>query len=144
MTKELTDKMKGEIVESQINLIKENDKNGIINYESLKRYLTEGINEYFSGDGCLNEEVDYILMKQIEKEIGGKKFARLDFIIRCQNDFPSNNFKNKDLLNFYNKAEQSLKTRGFFRIRNYGHGCHGLLTAYLKAKALIKTPIVSG
>ena len=70
MVKELTDRVKEEIVKTQIDFIKNNYPHELINYDKLGEYLTESISGYSSKELELNEKLaeegKRLLIKEME------------------------------------------------------------------------------
>src|SRR5574344_2547381 len=66
MMKELTDRVKQEIVERQISFLKVNHPNELVDYDKLGEYLRESLEGYSSKNGEMNERVDLELLKSLE------------------------------------------------------------------------------
>jgi hypothetical protein len=138
MAKELTNKVKEGIVNSQLNSIMEMDFNNLINHHTIKDCLIKGMNEYLSKEEK-NKEIDIRLMKELDKKNGSKVLTRLINSAReyFQVEYP-NNPNESQVLELYNTAQNNLEKNGkYFTIKNYGCGAHTLLGTYLKEKKLI-------
>jgi len=66
MTKKLTSKLKEEIVETQIDFIKNKYPNDLINYDILKSYLIESLNDYPKSFDKNSVDIDFL------NSLGGK------------------------------------------------------------------------
>jgi len=143
MAKELTHRVKNEIVERQVNFLKVNYHNELINYDKLGEYLREGLEGYSSKEGELNEKVDFELLKNLDKgnkntisrmcnaamevnHILFKKGLVLDKIIY------RDDIRDIHLVRLYRHNQK--EGRG---IRNYGLKTSKLLEDYLTKKELI-------
>lgn len=139
----LDEKVKNEIVDAQIKYLRKEQPNNLINYDSLKGYLSEAIREYFPED-LLNKEPDYDLLMKLEKietknwkgepmSYGSGNAIRLRHAITTALDLNlsfGDKITNKQFVEFYNNPN-SLKTR------NYGMKSQKLLRDYLTKKGLI-------
>ena len=142
MPRELTDKVINEIVEAQMNRVKEENPGNLINYDSLKRCLIEAAGGYLDEKEELNNRVDYELLHNIEKKSNTNKkvFTRLINSIRDFYGIPKRaELKNRNLLELHGVAMENIRKKDpYSRIPNYGHATHSLLTNYLQEKGLIK------
>jgi|GEM_PF-1811185 len=144
MAKELTDRVKQEIVERQISFLKVNHPNELVNYDKLGEYLRESLEGYSSKNGEMNEKVDLELLKSLEN--GNSKIISRMFNVAM--DVNNSLFKKglalekvtyredvKDahLIRLYKYHEEDGR-----EIRNYGEGTSQLLKAYLIKKGLIE------
>ena len=150
MTEKLTDKVKEGIVESQIRRIQKGNNNAI-NYDVLRNYLAEGLENYLSQNSnveipehkyisVLDEGVDWRLLREMEKDQGRKVVCRLKNSIRYyENLNRSDEQKNSHWLNFYNSMEKEIACPPRnFSLREYGKKSHEFLEEYLKKKELVK------
>jgi hypothetical protein len=145
MAKELTDKIKEEIIEAQIGYLKKDHPEKLFlftNYSNLRESLTKALNQYLKDNSlpedAIKEKVDYTLIKQLNQNLGGRVSRRLINCIISNIDVKSSSeLENKDLLGFYNLAEVAL-AQGRYLPRQYGKKSHELLEQYLKEKKLIE------
>jgi hypothetical protein len=147
MRKELTDKMREEIVKAQINFIQKNHPYFLTgNGELLQEYLTEGLNEYSSEIVSVNSKVDMKLLESLQD--GNKTTASKlinaaminNFLIKAGReiiDFDETNFdesiKDRHLVALYKKDEHARRY-----IVNYGPKTSKLLSDYLTKRGLIE------
>ena len=141
--KNIDEKVKNEIVNIQIKYLRENQPSELINYDSLKGYLSKAISEYFPND-LLNEFPDYDLLKDLEtintKNWKGEPMSyQSGNVVRLKNAIIiglnlnfGHKITNKEFVELYKLAEDS---KG--KIRNYGEKTHKLLKEYLTRKELI-------
>lgn len=151
MTRRLTDKVKTEIVKKQIEFLKNKYPSNLIKYSILKNDLTEAINGYLTetfnrfpvltnGLKELNKKVDFLFLKNLEREAGAGSVSRIWQASRLWEDVKRGKYPtNLKLVEFYKKAEKDLSENKYksFSIRNYGLRSHKLLETYLIQKGLI-------
>jgi len=151
MGKEISDKVKQEIADSQISAIQKDNTSAMINHDVLRGYLMNGLDSYIANnpevnlpsptkEGVLNEKVDFKFLRKMEKEQGTHLVVRVKNAVHMYSDIEyQEEFKNSHFLQFYNKAEETLIETGHFgRIRNYRDGSHQFLKKYLQEKGLIE------
>lgn len=133
MAKELSDRIKNEIVEKQIEFLKTNYPDESTDYNVLKERLAESLKDYSSSNNNINELVDFKLLRNLQ---GGnsKVTSRLFGAAMSFNHLPhAEDLKDKHLLALY---EQDRGARNY--VRNYGEKTSQLLAKYLIKKGLIK------
>ncbi len=132
MAKELTDRIKNEIVETQIEFLKTNYPDEGIDYNKLKVQLNEGLQAYSSKNREINELVDFKLLRKLQD--GNSKLTSRLFGAAMQLNHISHaeDLKDKHLLALY---EQDRGARNY--VRNYGEKTSQLLVKYLTKKGFI-------
>ncbi len=130
----LTNRLKQKIVKTQIDFIKKKHPNDLINYDTLRSYLTESLKENFSEEAIMDEEIDYRLLNNLEEADKGKGTRfRLLRAVRTKNNLNRGlMIKNKNFVDFYEMVE----IKGVWP-RNYGEKSHQLLGKYLMKKELL-------
>lgn len=132
MSKELTDRIKNEIVTRQIKFLKSNYPNELINYNTLKKYLSESLKNYSSKKLEINETVDFELLKNLQ-EGKSRVTARLfDAAMYINNISYRYDVKDKHLITLYENNKEARKWS-----RGYGVKTSELLVKYLTKKGLI-------
>lgn len=144
MARELTDRVKQEIVERQISFLKVNHSNELVNYDKLGEYLRESLEGYSSKNGETNEKVDLELLKSLENG-NSKIISRMFNVAMDVNNslfkkglvlervIYREDVKDSHLIRLYKYNEEDGR-----EIRNYGKGTSQLLEAYLIKKGLIE------
>jgi hypothetical protein len=134
MTKELTDRIKEEIVKMQVDFIKHNYPNEMINYDKLGEYLSESLRGYSSKDGEMNEKVDIKLLKSLQGTTLTSAY-RLFHAARIINDmhFDDDDVRDKHLIKLHENDEYARR-----HFRNYGKKTSKILSDYLTKKGFIK------
>lgn len=143
MAKELTDRVKQEIVERQISFLKVNHPNELVNYDKLGEYLRESLEGYSSKNGEMEERVDVNLLKELEngnlKLISRMFNAAIDLNnslvkkgLACDRIIQRGEVKDLHLMRLYRHHEEGRE------IRNYGERTAKLLVKYLTKKGLIE------
>lgn len=129
MTKELTDRIKKEIVNKQIKFLKDNYPNELINYNKLEEYLSEALRGYSSKKLEINERVNLKLLRNLQDEnstTAAKLFQTVNNI-PLKGDVPD-----KHLITFYENNKEAL-----MKIKGYGEKTQQLLIDYLIKKGII-------
>lgn len=145
MAKELTDRVKQEIVERQIGFLKVNYPNELVNYDKIGEYLKESLEGYSLKNGEVNEKVDLELLKNLEngnQNIISRMFnAAMDVnnslvkkgLVWDRTIIYREDVKDMHLIRLYKYNKEEGR-----EVRNYGKGTAQLLEAYLTKKGLIK------
>jgi hypothetical protein len=140
--KNIDERVKNELVDAQIKYLKEKQPSELINYGSLRKYLSESISEYFPDD-LLNKTPDYNLLNELDNiktenwkgeamSYQAGRVARLVNKIKDTSKTWRNDeeMTNKEFVEFYKIAQNG-------KIYNYGAKTHQLLKDYLTKKNLI-------
>ncbi len=144
MARELTDRVKQEIVERQISFLKVNHPNELVDYDKLGEYLRESLEGYSSKNGEMNERVDLELLKSLENGNSNTISRMFNVAMDVNNSLFKKGLvlerviyredvKDSHLIRLYRYSEEEGR-----EVRNYGNGTSKLLEAYLIKKRLIE------